>query len=312
MVNKSSVLWSVKELTECLRKRQLNRFDVNIGVSGKRGNGKSTCLFKIFHSFRKHGFRQKKQQVYSREDVVNLLSSQKFGFCWDDEAINSGYKRKWQEKGQQDLIQVVTNYRDNFNIYASALPFFYSLDKDLRELIFMHIHIIERGYAVILMPIGSSIHSQDPWDTAFNKKIEEQENKRIQKNPELSFRYHRFSTFAGYLYFGDMTPKQRKRYEEIKKEKRAKALKIEEGFKEEIPFMEKLYQKLLEKKLTKSGIIQMCYMEDRKFSSVNELLNRMLKDRGHTETVKHFLKKSSEEENHNNVKDQIDDLIPTI
>ena len=205
MGSKAEIIWSIKELTEVIRKRQLNKFDANMGVSGDRGNGKSTFLFKIFNSFKKYGFNQRKHQIYSQEDVKNLLGSQTFGYCWDDEAINSGYKRDFQQTGQKELIKVVTNYRDNFNVYGSALPFFYSLDKDLRDLIFMHIHIKERGIGVVLLPVEGQIHGSDRWDSATNKKIEAQENARLQKNPHARFRYHRFTTFAGYVFSGPMT-----------------------------------------------------------------------------------------------------------
>ena len=36
------VIWTIKELTEVMRERQLNKFDCDFGVSGKRGDGKIT------------------------------------------------------------------------------------------------------------------------------------------------------------------------------------------------------------------------------------------------------------------------------
>lgn len=308
MATKSEIIWSIKEFTEMLRKRQLNKFDCNIGVSGKRGNGKSTFLFKVFNSFKRDGFNQERHQVYSRDDVISLLSTQKFSFCWDDEAINSGYKREFQNKGQQELIKIITNYRDSFNIYASALPFFYSLDKGLRELIFVHVHIIERGFAVILLPLGDSIHSQDPWDTKINTKIEEQENRRIEKNPELTFRYHRLTTFAGYIYFGDMTKKQRKKYEEIKKRKRSKEFGIETP--KEESWIQKIYNAVVSKKLTKNGLLQACLIEGKKYSSITSLLNQMLTDNGINDTLKAFLLPDDNKDFHNNLNKEINDLIP--
>ena len=74
-------MWSMKELTRSLRARQLNKFDVVMGVSGKRGNGKSTFIFKFFNSFKNKGFNPEKHQVYKRDDVMRLLGTQKFGFC---------------------------------------------------------------------------------------------------------------------------------------------------------------------------------------------------------------------------------------
>ncbi len=311
MVSKSKIIWTLKELTTCIRQRQLNKYDANVGVSGKRGDGKSTLLFKIFNSFKKDGFNQEKQQEYSREKIINLLANQQFGFCWDDEAINSGYKRDFQHKGQKDMIKILTNYRDNFNIIGSAIPFFYSLDRDLRELIFLHIHVVERGIAVLLMPLEASIHSTDPWDTKTNIKIEQQENNRMKANPNLKFRYHRFTTFVGYLYFGAMTPKQERRYLEIKKRKRAVSLNIE-GVEEQLDFNQKIYNALIEGKVTQVGLQEACLIEGKKYSSVTTMLNIMLRDNGVGKTVKDFLIKKQPKVLPNKNKDQISDLLPDL
>lgn len=312
MASANKIVWSIKELTQVLRQRQLNKFDVNIGVSGKRGDGKSTLLFKIFNSFKDEGFNQKKHQVYSQKDVINLLSGQEFSFCWDDEAINSGYKRNFQQAGQKVLVQLITNYRDNFNIYASALPFFYSLDKDLRELLFMHIHIIERGLAVILLPIVDQIHSADPWDTANNIKIETKEYARMKKDPTAKFRYHKLSTFAGYLYFGDMTPNQREIYNAIKKEKRQKNFE-QSGVlnSQEKPWKERVYDLLISGKLTRNGLIQSCLLQGEKYNNMISTLNMMLKDRGEiNRTVKDFLLNDDKGLIHSKDKGAITNLVP--
>ena len=311
MVSKSKIIWTLKELTTCLRQRQLNKYDVNIGVSGKRGDGKSTVLFKIFNSFKKDGFNPQKHQEYSREKIINLLANQQFSFCWDDEAINSGYKRDFQHKGQKDMIKIITNYRDNFNICGSAIPFFYSLDRDLRELIFLHIHVKERGIAILLMPLETSIHSTDPWDTKNNIKIEQQENNRIKGNPNLKFRYHRFTTFAGYLYFGAMTDKQERRYLEIKKRKRALSFNVE-GIEEQLDFNQKMYNALIEGKVTQEALQTMCHMEGKKYSSVTTMLNIMLRDNGVGKTVGDFLIKKQPKVLPNKSKDQISDLLPDL
>lgn len=311
MTSKTKVIWTLKELTEVLRARQLNEFDCNLGVSGKRGDGKSTFLFKIFNSFKKSGFIQEKYQVYSQNDVINLLANQEFGFCWDDEAINSGYKRDFQKTGQKNLIKVVTNYRDNYNIYASAIPFFYSLDKDLRELIFIHIHIIERGVAVIFLPLTDQIHSSDPWDTKNNIKVEERESARIKKNPNLTFRYHKFTTFAGYIYFGPMTPKQEAKYKEIKKRKRSKNFGLEKT-EEQLDFRERCYKLLIERKLTNEGLNIACQVEGKKYSSMMSELNRMLKDNGELLTVKSFFQDKDSKVLNSKVKGAINQIVPDL
>lgn len=311
MASKANIIWSLKEITELLRQRQLNKFDANIGVSGKRGNGKSTVIFKLLNSYKKTGFNQRKHQVYKRDDVIDLLCNQQFSFCWDDEAINSGYKRDFQNRAQNDLIKIITNYRDNFNIYCSALPFFYTLDKGLRELIFLHIHVIERGFAVILMPLEDPIHSQDPWDTDVNKKIEVKENRRMEKNPELKFRYHKLSTFAGYIYFGDMTNKQRNLYEKIKKEKRGQSME-ENNIKktEKPPFIDRIFTILKEGKLSRDGLIQSCVIEGQKYSTVVDAIGKRLRDAGENKTITAFLRENSKSSINNTSNAQIDSLVP--
>lgn len=311
MSSKTKVIWTLREFTEVLRARQLNKFDCNMGVSGKRGDGKSTFLFKIFNSFKKDGFIQGKHQVYSQQDVIDLLANQQFSFCWDDEAINSGYKRDFQAAGQKTLVKVVTNYRDNYNIYASALPFFYSLDKDLRELIFVHVHIIERGVAVILLPLTDQIHASDPWDTKANIKVEERESARIKKSPNLTFRYHNFTTFAGYIYFGPMTDKQEKIYREIKSHKRSKSFGLEKGV-EQLEFKERCYNLLIEGKMTNDGLLQACLLEKRKYSSVLAEINRMLKDNGEKRTARDFFQQTHPNALHSKSKGAITDLVPSL
>ena len=271
----------------------------------------STLLFKIFNSFKRYGFNQEKHQEYSREKIISLLANQTFSFCWDDEAINSGYKRDFQAKGQKNMIKIITNYRDNFNVVGSAIPFFYSLDRDLRELIYLHIHIIERGIAVLLMPLGTSIHSTDPWDTIINIKIEQQENQRLKRNPNAKFRYHRFTTFAGYLYFGPMTSKQEKKYVEIKKRKRASALNID-GAEVVLDFNQKVYNRLIEGKLTKEGLQQMCLIEGKKYSSITSIINNMLIDVGEEKRMTQFFRDKKNSINYNKDKDQINELLPDV
>lgn len=311
MVGKSGIKWSVKELTECMRRRQMNKFDANLGVSGKRGEGKSTFLFKIFNSFKHDGFRPHKHQVYSQDDVKRLLSNQKFGFCWDDEAINSGYKRDFQKTGQIDLIKIVTNYRDNFNIYGSALPFFYNLDKALRELIFMHVHIITRGIGVVLFPLEGQIHSQDPWDTMTNKKIELKENARLEKSPEIKFRYHKLTTFGGYVFFTPMTKNQEKRYLKIKENKRAKVFQSVDDKNKPRTFLDKLYGFLMTNQLTREGLMQSCLLEGQKHSGTVSALNRMLSDNNVGKTLKECLVESKAEHS-SRLDPQISNLVPDI
>lgn len=304
------VKWTIKDLVEIMKERQVNEFDSNMAVSGDRGNGKSTVINKILYRFKI--FDAWKHQVYNREDVIKLLKYQQYSICWDDEAINSGYKRDFQSKGQQELIKILTAYRDNFNTFASAIPSFFSLDKDLRELYFIHIHVIERGIAVIHMPLQGRLYSQDRWDAKYNAKIESSWGKKAQKDPNFRPPYHKLTTFRGYLFFKDMTPKQKKLYKKIKQTKRNESfLTDEEKLKnKETSFLDKLYILLTERKLTREGIRQLCLLEGKKDSSITSSLNRMLKDNGESKTVKDFLQQQDNSTFHNKIQSEINDIVP--
>lgn len=305
---RGNIVWSIKEIVEILKQRQRNQFDANMCWSGNRGDGKSTGIGKTFYRF--DGFKPWIHQVYSREDVVSLLKKQEKGLCWDDEGINSGYKRDWQNKGQQEMIKILTNYRDNFNVFATAVPNFFSLDKDLRDLYFMHINVIQRGIAVVHMPVQGRMYSQDRWDAKYNAKIEESWSKRIKNNPNFKPQYHKLSTFRGFLYFNAMTPKQEALYKLIKKTKRAREYQDEQP--KEIPWLQKVYNNLVEGKLSKYSLQQLCLLEGRKYSSVSTALNTMLTDNGVKETVKAFLLQDDNKSIHNSKEDEINNLVPNL
>lgn len=307
-----AITWTIKDIVEILKGRQNNEFDGNVAVSGDRGNGKSTLINKIFYRF--DGFDPWKHQVYNGNDVVFLLKSQMLGLCWDDEAINSGYKRNWQNKTQQEMIRILTAYRDNYNIYAGAIPNFFTLDKDLRDLYFIHLHVIERGIAVVHMPLQGRLYSQDKWDAKYNAKIEEAWSKKRDNNPNFRPPYHKLSTFRGYLFFNDVTPAQKELYKTIKRKKREESFMTDEekAKAQEVSFIDKLFNLLIEGKLTSDGVRQMCLMEGKKYSSINSSLNRMLKDRGEDKTMKDFLQQPSNKGFHNKIQDEINNILPNI
>lgn len=303
-----AITWYIGDIVKILNQRVENEFDGNIVISGDRGNGKSTLISKIF--YRTGKFRPRKHQVYTREDVIKLLQTQIKGLCFDDEAVNSGYKRNFQSKAQQELIKIVTAFRDNFNIYASAIPNFFSLDKDLRDLVFMHIQVIERGIAVVHMPLSNLLYSQDKWDTKNNARKEQAWTNKIRKDPTFRPKYHQLTTFRGYLYFTDLTPKQKKLYKEIKKEKRLPAFATSEQQKE-FTFNEKVYNFMISGKLTSDGLMQMCLLEGVKYSSVLSNLSRMLKDNAVGKKPGDFIT-STPKLLRSNQMAQINSLVPTL
>ena len=144
------VYWSVKELTEMTKDRVKNKFDSNIAVTGLTGLGKSTFLLKFFKKF--PDFKIEDKFTMNRRKMIDLIKDNKFSYCWNDELISAGSKRTFFNAEQNELIQVLTKYRNNFNIVGGAVPFFFTLDKELIKLFGMHINIIKRGIGVVHLP----------------------------------------------------------------------------------------------------------------------------------------------------------------
>jgi len=285
------VIWYLKDLVEIAKRRQENEFDCNIIVSGVRGNGKSHFTFKFLSRFGKK-FNPYKHQVYTRKDVMKLLEKLRYGCIFDDEAIRTGYKRHFFDQDQILLIQMLNMYRDNFNIYVACLPNFYSLDKDLRDLFKIHIHIIERGLGVVHIANESTLYSEDKWDVKYNRKVEDAWAKRKQKNVNYKPKYNRLTTFRGYIKIPKLTPKQERIYKEIKETKRK--LMFEEEMKEEEEgikgFYDRLIDRLKEGKLTQKILQEIILANGLKYSTVRSTLNVKLKDMGVGKTVGELLK----------------------
>jgi len=256
----------------------------------------STFLFKFFNKF--DDFKIEDKLIYERGEMIGLIRDHKNSYCWNDELISSANKRKFYDTEQIELLEVLTKYRNNLNILGGAVPIFFSLDKELLKLFGMHIHIIDRGIGVVHLPREGRMFSDDIWDIKINAKLEEKWSAKIQKNPHFKIPYHKYTTFAGYVYFGKMTEKQEEYYEHLKNTKRGDADSTEEEKPKE-NFFEKVLRLLREGKMDSKGLFLLCSYEGKKLSSVKVSLNRMLKDEGSDETLKDLLKDTNNNKNNN-------------
>lgn len=286
------VVWSVKELAEIIDRRRKNKFDAIIFVTGGTGTGKTTFLHKLFFKF--PDFKIKDKITWKRDEMINLIKNFKFSYCWNDEMISSGNKRRFYDIEQIELIEVLTKYRSNFNVVAGAVPIFFSLDKELLKLVGMHIHIIERGIGIVHLPRDGRMYNDDPWDIRQNSKLEEKWSAKVQKNPNFKIPYHKYTTFAGYVYFGKMTEQQEIQYEEIRKIKRGDLdTPIESNTQEN--FYERVIKLLKDGNLDESSLLSLCLYDGKKLSNVRVRLNQMLKDSGDKRTLKDFFNENKKD-----------------
>lgn len=305
------VEFTISDIVDVIKSRIDNKYDARMACCGVTGIGKSTLFTKIYH--RLPGYDPWKHQVYDRNDILNLLAQFK-SYVQDDEGINSGYKREFQNRGQQEMIKMLTNNRDNFPVYSTALPNFFSLDKDLRDLFFIMFHIVARGVAIVHMPVEGTLYSQDPWDSKNNAKIEEKWRARMIKDPSFRPKYHQLSTFQGYLFFNDLTDLQQQLYKEVKAHKKGLSNQaiIDKHKPTALPFVQKVYNALIAGKIESTDfILNACIMEGEKYNSILTKLNTMLKDQGIKKTVTDYTSKAKEDV-HNTLTAEINNLVPTF
>lgn len=146
--------------------------------------------------------------------------------------------------------------------------------------------------------------------------FEKKENKRISDKPHLKFRYHKFSTFAGYIFFNDVTEKQKKLYKEIKDKGRKENFKgtVDESFLDSrnSNFIENTLKLILDKKMTVDGLKQACLVDGRKYSAVRKELNRRITDLGHNQNLKELLESQKTKELISKDKEAISSMVPSI
>jgi len=289
------VIWSIKELAEMIKAGILNRFDAFVLITGATGTGKSSLAIKVLNKF--PDFKLKDKLVYKRDKLIHLIKDFKNSYAFADELISIGNKRKFYDIEQIQLIEVLTKHRSNYNILVACLPIFFSADKELLKLVSLHIQVVERGLAIIHMPIRNRIFSDDIWDVKINQKQENYWSKMRRKNPNYKPQYWRYTTFVGFLPFNKLTDKQEEEYEMLKEQGRNESSSIDDDKLKE-GFYDKVLKILRERKLDEQGLLQLCLFEGKKLSSVKVSLSRMLKDTGNKETLKDLLK-NTDNNNHN-------------
>lgn len=315
------IIWSIEDLAKMVSQRILNKFDCNLAITGSTGIGKSTFLWKFFHAFNKKSvkkisngrlprFRIEDKLTFSRTEMIDLIKNYRFSYCWQDELIMSGFKRNFFDREQIQLIEVLTKYRNHFNIVGGAIPIFFTLDKELIKLFGVHINVIKRGIAVVHLPREGRLFTDDIWDCRQNQKLEEKWSKKKMKNPNFKIPYTKYSTFAGFVFFGAMKDKDEKYYESLKTEKRNEGENGKEE-KQKESFYDKVLKILKEGELSEQGLLQLCLFEEKKLSSVKVSLNRLLGDEGKGKTLKDLLKDPNNNKNNSPTKEKPSLPLPT-
>lgn len=310
----ASIVWTIKDLVRICQKWQENEFDGLIVFDGNRGLGKSTGGLKACLRFPQ--FKMNRDIIFSQEDLMKQLSQKKHGIILADEMINVTYNRDFFSETQKKIIKMLNMYRDSCNILIACIPNFQDLDKQFKSLVKLRINVIRRGVAVIHRKNPNSF-SSDPWDTKLNEKIEKSFYKRGTFRPK----YHKLTTFIGYLRYEKLTDNQEAIYKEIKERKRGHVFKIddEEGSeqiadKKEI--YEMVYDKLITGKINRQDVETICKIYSIKWSHILAAMNHRLRDNNIKTSFTKLLSGNDENEEgkviHNNTDVKSDGLRPKV
>lgn len=246
--------WSIKRLAKLIEEMQNNKFDCLIIIEGNRGLGKSTLGYHLANRVKTHKFAPKKDILYKRKEIIDAFNNRWMSTFMADEMINVSFNRDFYDMDQKKLIKIINMNRDHCNLFIACVPQFQTLDNQIKNLCKIRITVVRRGLAIVQTQ-NRSIYATDRWDSQVNEKIE----KNWLKNGITKPRYSRLTTFRGLLTFGDLTPKQREEYEEIKRNKRNEIKQEQEAEEQSNKPADRLYGLLGEGKIgTRQMFDNMC------------------------------------------------------
>lgn len=246
--------WSIGRIAKLIEEMQQNKFDCFIVIEGNRGLGKSTLAYHLINRVGTHKFNPKKDILYKRKEVIDFFNDRWYSSGWADEMINVTFNRDFYDMDQKKLVKIMNMNRDHCNLFIACVPQFQTLDNQIKNLCKIRITVVRRGLAIVQTQ-NRSIYSTDRWDTGINEKIERNWLKSGVSKP----RYSRLTTFRGILPFGDLTPKQREEYEEIKRNKRNEIKQEQEAEEQSGRPADRLYALLREGKIgTRQMFDNMC------------------------------------------------------
>ena len=276
----SFIKWKISAIAKIAKNRTDNHKDLIMAITGPRGEGKSTFAYKLASRL-SVTFNPKKDILYSIEDVLDWYTKNKNRVLIFDEAI-AAHNREFFNEIQKKLIRMLNMYRDSCNVLLLCIPNFNNLDVQVRQLARARIHITERGKGLLLLP-KLGVHLSDSWETEYNNKIEKQ---YVSNNRKVN--YTRISTFQGFIYFTDLTDKQKETYEKIKQEKRNAVYKIKE---EDTNIHDKVYTLLKEGKISSEGFNQICLSNGIPLDAMRKRMARKLGDEGRDTKIVPLFKK---------------------
>lgn len=198
--------------------------DVNIGVGGFTGEGKSTFSTKLQKEYsRVTGTAWNfNHMTWSRKELLRWIDGEgkekkgqlpEYTAILPDELFGMFYRRNWFDGRQIDAIATFNMCRDRHLFICGNVPNFWDLDAAFTSRIRFYVYIPWRGTAWVFEQENNPF-SVDNWNATENRKVF-----RKKKNP------YSCKNFLCSIEYPDWDIKEKKRYYEIRNEKRLSAVK---------------------------------------------------------------------------------------
>ena len=197
--------------------------DVVIALSSEPGEGKSaTSVDMALEIVGKAHFSLKENMLFkpNNEEIMAKVRDPKIKIIILDEAIRVLYKLNWQDKDQQKLNVFFDVCRQENKIIILNIPRFRDLNEKFRnDRVTYHIHIFQRGYAMVFYK-DKRWELMDPWHVDETKKITDKFMKRSGwtiKDDNAEAIYGRTPGFRYMIRVYDFPPGLKEEYDATKK-----------------------------------------------------------------------------------------------
>lgn len=230
-MNKRKVI-TVTEFATVIHKLLRSDRDVNLGIGGMTGEGKSTFATGLQKEYAKvsNTSWDFSRMTWDREELLTWIDGKpdskvdrstglrdgqlpEYSAILPDELLPLFYKRNWFDDDQIDAVSTFNMCRDRHLFVAGNIPSFWDLDSSFLKRIRFYAYVPERG-RVWIFEQENNPFAEDPWNRSENKKTF-----RKKKNP-----YH-CPNFLFEIHYDDWTPSEKEEYLKIRNNKRLQATK---------------------------------------------------------------------------------------
>ncbi len=223
--NKIEIEDFAKEIHELLKSNR----DVNIGVAGMTGEGKSTLTIQLLKAYSKINpkYWDFNKITWSRKELMEWIDGKgkdkkgrlpRYSGILIDELFHMFYSRTWFDVGQIDAISTLNMCRDRRLFIMGNVPVFWQLDKSLLTRFRFYIYVPTGRTKALVFQQTEGAFVVDPWNIRDNSKL-------IGK--ELTSK-----NYIGYIEFDGLSKEEEDMYLNIRNEKRVKAIAEMKGERE--------------------------------------------------------------------------------